>query len=618
MIHSPGEDFCDGDELRSCDEGLVLSPTRKCRERRRCMVVNGAADCVCAPGWTDQGNGCEAPTSCAVANGGCDPLTQCTIQGAQPVCSPCPTGYEGKGETGCFAQLHTLAAPGAVLSPAFTPENHSYRVKLPLLRQSLQLVAETLSDVKLDIDNVAQESGSMWRSQALPLGEHKVQINLTTGIGLKSKYELVVERAGAQEAYLKASAPQSNDEFGAAVAVWGDTLAIGANLEDGSGTNPDDNAVTDSGGVYVFVRKNNQWSQQAHLKSSTPLAGDYFGTSLALYEDTLVVGAPGSNTIASMTPHTGSVNVFKREGTAWKNLTRIVPADSGVQDLFGQSVALDDKHLFVSAPLDNTVQTFGGVVYAYARSGDDFGQPGQLRPMTSIETGLFGWALAVSGESLVIGAPHFNYIRVSDLGPGNAYVFTGSGTQWSQEQMLETPDSLENGATFGWAVAIAGNSLVIGAPRARSSNVGQGPGEAYVYERVAPDSAWKHSLALRAAVPRASDWFGWAVRISEETLLVGSPGDASGSSGFMGDPSRDDVVESGAIFLYGRNKDQWIPTAYIKATHPDMPDNFGGCVAMHGETILSASTGEGSNATGVGGDQTNNSLSRAGAAYVFQ
>jgi hypothetical protein len=532
--------------------------------------------------------------------------------GAQPVCSPCPSGYEGKGETGCFAQLRSLTIEdnAIAIAPAFTPDNHSYRIKLPLLRQSLHVVAETLDGVKLDIDNVEQASGGMWQSQALPLGEHKIEINLSTGIGLKSKYELIVERTGAQEVYLKAAAPQSNDEFGSAVSVWGDTLAIGANLEDGGGT--------DSGGVYVFVRENNVWSQQAHLKSSTPLAGDYFGTSLALYEDTLVVGAPGSNTIASMTPHGGSVHVFKREAGEWKRLTRLAPADSGLQDLFGQSVAIDDNHLFVGAPLESTVQAFGGMVYAYARSGDDFGRPAQLRPMTSIETGLFGWALASSGESLVIGAPHFNYIRVSDLGPGNAYVFTGSGTTWSQEQMLETPDSLEDGATFGWAVAVAGNSLVIGAPRARSSNVGQAPGDAYVYERVAAGGAWNLAQSMRAAVPRASDWFGWAVKISEQTLLIGAPGDCSGSSGLMGDPKLDDAVESGAIFMYGRNKGQWISTAYIKSAYPETPDDFGGCLAMQGETILASGTGEASNASGVGGDQTNNSLQRAGAAYVFR
>ena len=77
------------------------------------------------------------------------------------------------------------------------------------------------------------------------------------------------------------------------------------------------------------------------------------------------------------------------------------------------------------------------------------------------------------------------------------------------------------------------------------------------------------------------------------------------------------LIQSGAVFVYGRNKDEWIPTAYIKSAYPETPDDFGGCLAMHGETLVSTGTGEGSHASGVGGDQTNNSQARAGAAFVF-
>jgi hypothetical protein len=312
------------------------------------------------------------------------------------------------------------------------------------------------------------------------------------------------------------------------------------------------------------------------------------------------------------------VHVFKRQGEEWKHQMRIAPADTGLQDLFGQSVALDDKHLVVGAPLESSRQAFGGVAYVYTRSGDAFMQPTQLRAMKSIESGLFGWATAVDGDSVVIGGPNYNYTQLSELGPGNAYVFTGAGAQWTQQQELEPAASLENGATFGWAVAIAGNSIAVGAPRARASNVGQAPGDAYVYERAAVGGSWTMLQALRATVPRASDWYGYALKISATALVIGSPGDASSSTGFSGDPKLDNAVESGALFMYGRNKDQWLPTAYIKTSNPENPDDFGGAVAMHGDTIVSSGTGEASDASGVDGNQASNALSRSGAAYVFR
>jgi hypothetical protein len=319
-----------------------------------------------------------------------------------------------------------------------------------------------------------------------------------------------------------------------------------------------------------------------------------------------------------MTPHGGSVHVFKRQGQTWPHQAKLAPAGTGLQDLFGQNVSLDDKHMVVGAPLESSVKAFGGAVYVYTRNGDDFGRPVQLRPMTTIETALFGWATAVDGETIVIGAPNYNYLGLSDLGPGNAYVFTGSGAQWTEQQALDGAASLVNGATFGWAVSISGTAIAIGAPRARSSNVGAAPGDAYVFERAAAGGAWTMKQALRAAVPRASDWYGWALKIAGNTLVVGSAGDASSATGFMGDPKLDNAVESGAVFVYGRSKDQWLQTAYIKTTHPETPDDFGGVLAMHGDTLVATGTGEASDATGVGGDQSSNALKRAGAAWVFR
>jgi hypothetical protein len=618
LTHEPGEEFCDGELVRTCED-LVLHDSRKCRERRRCMEIEAIAECVCATGWVDFGTGagCERPTSCATVNGGCDSLTQCSLQGSQTICSMCPPGYEGAGKTGCSAQLTDLYVEGGALSPQFSPDNHSYRVSLPLTRQQLRVTALAANGVTVDIDNVAQDASTPWQSPPLALGEHKITINLSTSKDVKSSYELIVTRSGAQEAYLKAEAAESNAEFGMNVGVWGDTVVVGSIYEDGSRENPLDKSTTNSGGAYVFVRDaNGNWSQQAHLKGNPTRAGDYFGFALAIYEDTLAVSAPGGTLLLSSTPHAGSVHIYKREAGVWKFVQRLSPGiDQG--DLFGQALVLDGDKLIVGAPTDSATQSFSGRVYVYPREGEGFGEPTSFKANEPIESGLFGMALGVDGDTMVVGAPQFNYVR-SWIGAGRAFVYQRNNGQWTEAQELEAPASLEDGATFGWGVDLAGDVIAIGAPRARGGDEGQGPGEAFVYERAAPSGMWTLKQSFRATIPRASDWFGWGVELSESLLLLSVPGDASSSLGLMGDPNLDGARNSGAIYMYGRNKDQWVETGFIKSSNSNTPDYFGWAIAMQGDTIVSSATGEASDATGVQGNQASNALESAGAAYVFR
>ncbi|HWN71671.1 MAG TPA: FG-GAP repeat protein, partial [Haliangium sp.] len=143
----------------------------------------------------------------------------------------------------------------------------------------------------------------------------------------------VFRRSGAtwiQEAYLKASNPDDSDEFGYALALWGDTLAVGAWGERSVATGVDgsqlDNSARDAGAVYVFRRNGTTWDQEAYLKASNTGAGDEFGASLALWQDTLAVGAPEEASSATVVngnqadenaPESGAVYVFRRSGTTW-------------------------------------------------------------------------------------------------------------------------------------------------------------------------------------------------------------------------------------------------------------------------------------------------------------
>lgn len=619
LSHGPDEEFCAGDLIRSCDD-LVLSKGRKCEQSRRCMDVGGSAQCVCAEGWVDDGSGagCQMPTSCATDNGGCDQLTQCRQSGGARVCSECPPGYEGTGETGCFPQLLTLTADPGMLDPVFSPGIHAYRVRLPLLQQSVLVATSAAEDVRINLNNDEQAApASGWQAPPLTLGEHKVEINLTTPRGRESKYELLIERTGVQEAYVKAADPDDADELGGSIAIWGDTMAVGVYKEDSSSTRGDavNNDAEDSGAVRVYVRSGGAWAEQAYLKADPPIAGDYFGTSVALHGDMLVVGAPGASALVQSTPHGGSAHVYTRSGNSWTLLQKLSAAGSGAQDLFGQSIAVDERRVVVGAPFEGGGAALSGAVYLFERTGSGFGEPRRIKAAPVRSSGLFGWSVALGAETSVVGSPQYNPLSPSSTGAGLAYAF--SSADWSQLQELAPPASLEDGATFGWTVDVSGSTIAAGAPRARSGNVGQAPGDAFVYER-ASGGAWGMTQAFRAPRPRASDWYGYVVELaSPTTLLIASVGDASGASGVMADPNSDAAVDSGAILMYGRHGNEWLQTTFIKASNPDKPDYFGSALSVYGDTLVTTSPGEASDAAGVNSDQASNAAPFAGAAYVF-
>jgi hypothetical protein len=156
-----------------------------------------------------------------------------------------------------------------------------------------------------------------------------------------------------QQAYLKASATDINDQFGKEVAISGDTIVVGAPYEDSNATGINGNhyndMAQDAGAVYVFTRTAGVWSQQAYLKASNTDAGDYFGASLNISGETLVVGAPGEASNATgingdqtnnAAPSSGAVYVFTRSGNSWSQQAYIKASNTDMNDKFGYSTSI--------------------------------------------------------------------------------------------------------------------------------------------------------------------------------------------------------------------------------------------------------------------------------------
>ncbi len=344
----------------------------------------------------------------------------------------------------------------------------------------------------------------------------------------------------SQQAYLKptlATPPfedQTGNQFGVSVALSGDTLVVGSNQE--YSITPPATVEADAGAAYVFVRSRGVWSQQARLSPvavGTTQAGDYFGLSVAVSGDTVVVGAP-----------------FEASSTLGVNSTP--------NELAGSAGA---AYVFVR-------NTSGPVPLWFQQA---YLKPGAVGT-TQAGDG-FGRSVGVSGDTVVVGA---NGEDSSTLGinstpnesasaAGAAYVFvrntSGPVPLWSQQAYLKPAavGTTERTDIFGLSVAISGDTVVVGAPGEDSSTLGvnttpnelaSSAGAAYVFVRSA--GAWSQRAYLKPAAvgtAQAGDFFGDAVAVSGDTVLVGANFESSSTLGVNGTP--DDLgFNAGAAYVF--------------------------------------------------------------------
>ncbi len=389
----------------------------------------------------------------------------------------------------------------------------------------------------------------------------------------------VFVRAGAswvQQAYVKASNTDVNDQFGHSLALSydGSTLAVGAYLEDsaatGVGGNQADNTAMDAGAVYVFARAGTAWSQQAYVKGSVAQAGAELGWGLALSGDgnTLAVGAPLEDTTAGV--DAGAAYVYHRAGNVWSFASRVLAPNADAGDQFGSSLALasDGSTLVVSAPTedggstgingnqaDNT-QPDAGAVYVFVPGApaSTWMLQAYVKGATAITGDFFGQGLALDGDTLAVGSPGDDTLASNG---GALYVFTRSGTAWSQQAKL---------------------------------------------------------YASNAA---ADDQLATTVSLAGDLLLAGAALEDGGAAGLDGNQTDLSLMDAGAAYLFARSGTTWSPRTYIKATNPGLGDGFAISVSLSANGSFAAGAfREDSSTTGIGSTPDDAAMD-AGAAYVW-
>lgn len=231
---------------------------------------------------------------------------------------------------------------------------------------------------------------------------------------------------------------------------------VGAKHEIGTGVN--------TGAAYVFVRGVGGWNQQAKFSAADGFYGDCFGVAVALSGDTAVIGAPGKS--VNGVSGAGAAYVFVRSGTNWKQQSRLSAADIMPGDYFGSAVALSASTALVGAFTKNGGT---GAAYVFVRSTAGWTQQAELTAADGAPNDQFGFSLALSGSTAVVGAWN------TTSSAGAAYVFVRSNGAWSQQAELTAgaPES-----QFGFSVALSGATAVVGAP-----NDNDVIGAAYVFGR---------------------------------------------------------------------------------------------------------------------------------------
>jgi FG-GAP repeat len=307
---------------------------------------------------------------------------------------------------------------------------------------------------------------------------------------------------------LTASDGAADDLFGWSVAISGDTVVVGATQFNFSNLG--------KGKAYVFVRSGATWNQQQILTASSGggYIGDQFGGSVAISGDTIVVGASGEDFYYT---DQGSAYVFVLSGATWIQKQKLTASDFALAeaagDRFGNSVAISGDTVVIGAFKDDIKDVPGqGSAYVFLRSGGYWFQYQSLVAYDGEAFDQFGDSVAISGDTVVVGAPGDN------TGRGSAYVFVRSGSSWSLQQKLTASDGAAS-EWFGSSVAISENTVVVGAHR---DNTYQG--SAYIFVR-SGSSNWSQKQKLTASDGASYDSFGSSVAISGDTAVVGAPND---------------------------------------------------------------------------------------------
>lgn len=319
-------------------------------------------------------------------------------------------------------------------------------------------------------------------------------------------------------------APSFNQQLGPAVPAVNEYYGGSLSVDGGRALVGSDGDYFGHGGCYVYNRNSDgSWSTNAFLTASDGVYGDVFGNAASLSGNRALVGA---YLRAEVGRASGAAYVFDYANGNWTQAAKIVPADAATADWFGYALALTGSTAAIGAPYADVGYSRSGAVYIFDRAGS--GAWSQTTKLTISEPGgvlnyIFGWAVALNGNTLAAGAPGYAFGGQIFI-PGYVYVFERSNGVWSQTARLGSSDGVWYD-TFGSAVAISGSTMLIGAPLrddACPSDPSCQSGAAYVFDKIS--GVWTQTAKLVAPDALQGDVFGSSVALDGDLAVIGAPG----------------------------------------------------------------------------------------------
>ena len=378
-----------------------------------------------------------------------------------------------------------------------------------------------------------------------------------------------------------ASDAAAYDYFGVSVSISGDYAIVGAYGNDDNGSN--------SGAVYIYKKDQggtDTWGQVKKLTASDAAAGDYFGFSVFISGDDLIVGAYGNDDNGS---NSGAVYIFKKDQGGLNNWGQVKKLTAAAGGSFGWSVSMSGDYAIVGAFGDTDYGSASGAAYIFKKDQGGLNNWGQVKKLNASDAATyhyFGQSVSISGDYAIVGAS----------GNSSAYIFIkdqGGADNWGELKKLTTSDVTYR---FGFSVFITGDDLIVGDDG--NINNGNNTGAAYIFKKDQGGTGnWGEVKKITASDLGHYDFFGYTVSLSGDYVIIGAPENSDNGS------------LSGSTYIYARNQggtDNWGEVKKLNASDGAASDNFGLCVSISGDYAIVGAYGNDDNG------------SNSGSAYIVK
>ena len=394
------------------------------------------------------------------------------------------------------------------------------------------------------------------------------------------------------ESRIIASDAQADGYFGFSVSISSDSNYVIAGARDHTVS-----GFTTAGAAYVYVRSGSTWSQQQKITASDAAESVGFGIAAAINSDGTyaVVGAPLSDTGGT---NKGAAYIFVRSGSTWTQQQKIQASDT-VSDTgsfsFGESVSIssDGSYVIIGAQYgDNGGTSDTGAAYVFTRSGSTWTQQAKIVASDASASSGFGYSVSINSDATYAAVGAFG-VDTPGLNAGAAYIFTRSGSTWSQQQKIVSSD-LQTGDGFGRAISINpdGSYVIVGSYG--EDDGGENAGAAYIFTR--SGSTWSQQQKITASDAQAADQFGQGVAFNSDAsyVIVGAAFKNGGE---------------GAAYIFERSGSTWTQLRKLTSSISDANYRFGFSVGISSDASYVV-VGEWLSHTGATLD--------TGAAYIYE